>query len=446
MQTRDVIDPETMKLLDDATKGDAKSQTTLGVCLLRGIGLLVNKSEAVKYFEMAAVQGYLGGQRKLGWCYMHGEGVKKDHANAIKWYKCAAQQGDVESKYSLAVLYLFGSDAIKDESKAINWLQQSAEQKHVDAQYLLAKCYRDGKGVAQNYTQAVKWYACAVKQGHEKGRRRLLALKSKLTNNQRLIGEINYHLMMADGKDVAIADALLRKDNMAKCLGMVDGIIFDYEHCQGNSRLNDRLTTLSVVLSSFDLPESQAQRLYIARALLYKPMPGDDFALNSFLRDLYEIEVPNLKHNQIIPLLRCVVNAWHIAAQSSDDSEVAQCVQSLTIDLTNLLYRVKGMQMNVPEDVLHESAALLIKGNLGSDYESSMHQIDENQLFIMLPMLACLPGTQGAQKTMETINKLLGVNVIQRKHTMLASNSTFFPVQRELADNSNEQCQQLRMG
>ena len=50
-------------------------------------------AEAVRWYQMAAEQGYARAQYNLGVMYADGEGVPEDDAEAVRWYQMAAEQG-----------------------------------------------------------------------------------------------------------------------------------------------------------------------------------------------------------------------------------------------------------------------------------------------------------------------------------------------------------------
>ena len=49
--------------------------------------------EAIKILTPLATKGSAEGQFKLGVMYEHGRGVKQDYSVALKWYELAADQG-----------------------------------------------------------------------------------------------------------------------------------------------------------------------------------------------------------------------------------------------------------------------------------------------------------------------------------------------------------------
>ena len=58
-------------------------------------------TEAIKWYQKAAEQGYARAQYTVGDMYEKGEGVSKDVAEAIKWYRKAAKQGHEIAKDNL---------------------------------------------------------------------------------------------------------------------------------------------------------------------------------------------------------------------------------------------------------------------------------------------------------------------------------------------------------
>jgi hypothetical protein len=56
----------------------------------------------VRYYRLAAEQGYAGAQFNLGVCLEHGEGMARDLAEAVRYYRLAAAHADALSVEDLA--------------------------------------------------------------------------------------------------------------------------------------------------------------------------------------------------------------------------------------------------------------------------------------------------------------------------------------------------------
>ena len=81
-----------------------------------------------------------------------------DDAEAVKWYLLAAQQGYADAQNDLGVMYENGKGIAEDAIKAVKWYRRAATQGHSDAQYNLGFMYYAGSGVDQDDAEAIKWY------------------------------------------------------------------------------------------------------------------------------------------------------------------------------------------------------------------------------------------------------------------------------------------------
>ena len=87
-----------------------------------------SRSEAVKWFRKAALQGNPTAQHSLGSCYEAGEGVLKDYAEAAKWYRKAAEQGEQLAQINLGTCYANGRGVLPDYIAAYKWFNLAASQ------------------------------------------------------------------------------------------------------------------------------------------------------------------------------------------------------------------------------------------------------------------------------------------------------------------------------
>jgi TPR repeat protein len=72
-----------------AEKGDAKSQTNLGILYFNGKGVLKDYKKAVNLLQNAANQGEAEAQFILGKIYIDGDGVPKSLKTARIWVEMA---------------------------------------------------------------------------------------------------------------------------------------------------------------------------------------------------------------------------------------------------------------------------------------------------------------------------------------------------------------------
>ena len=85
--------------------------------------------EAVKWYRKGAEQGDAKAQSTLGVCYERGDGVAKYEVEAYKWDRLAATQGDTKAKRNASLLELLLSPEQIAEGKrrAHDWLERRKE-------------------------------------------------------------------------------------------------------------------------------------------------------------------------------------------------------------------------------------------------------------------------------------------------------------------------------
>ena len=76
-----------------AEAGDPQSQFALGWMYGIGDGVPQDFAEAMRWFRLAADQGYAPAQFSLGWRYQLGVGVPQDNITAHMWFNIASVNG-----------------------------------------------------------------------------------------------------------------------------------------------------------------------------------------------------------------------------------------------------------------------------------------------------------------------------------------------------------------
>lgn len=149
-----------------AESGNARAMFNLGVYFENGRGgLPVNYTQALYWYEKAALAGDLGAQYNLGLMHAHGRGTPKNPKEALYWFKRAAEAGDAQSQYNLAVMYDQGHAGDRGRLEATHWFKEAAERGHAKSQYTLAVMYLNGQGVTRDPVEGYKWMSLAADQG-----------------------------------------------------------------------------------------------------------------------------------------------------------------------------------------------------------------------------------------------------------------------------------------
>lgn len=146
------------ELKTKAENGVPEAQYTLGIRYETGDGVPENYTEAVRWYRLAADQGYAEAQYDLAVSSYRDQ----NFAEAMRWWRLAAEQGHAFAQFNLGGLYSLGEGVDQDDAEAAKWLLLSADQGHAGAQINLGFMYRDGRGVPQNLITAYMWLSLAV--------------------------------------------------------------------------------------------------------------------------------------------------------------------------------------------------------------------------------------------------------------------------------------------
>ena len=113
---------------------------------------LLRRSEAVKWYRMAAEQGHIVAQMRLGYMYANDEGDVKDDAEAVRWFRMAADQGNAFAQSIASVSCTYNGEVVPENgADAVKWYRLSADQGFYMGQYALGVMYNYCEGVPKHY-------------------------------------------------------------------------------------------------------------------------------------------------------------------------------------------------------------------------------------------------------------------------------------------------------
>jgi TPR repeat protein len=96
-----------------------------------------NYIESIELLHPLAEQGNAEAQCILGNIYHMGLGVNVDETKAVEWYQLSAQNGYAIASNNLAGIYLVGQcDVAEDYEEALKWCQLSKRQGFEDSKYV----------------------------------------------------------------------------------------------------------------------------------------------------------------------------------------------------------------------------------------------------------------------------------------------------------------------
>ena len=119
-------------LMPLAENGKAFAQYNLGI-----IFFIRDIDKSLKWFHVAAEQGYAPAQKQLGFIYDNGIRVVEDDEKAFNWYQLAAEQGNAEAQFMLGTMYLNGDGIETNKNKASEWLNLAGQKGFKNAQETL---------------------------------------------------------------------------------------------------------------------------------------------------------------------------------------------------------------------------------------------------------------------------------------------------------------------
>ena len=83
----------------------------------------------------------------------------------MKWYLLAAAQGFARAQFNLGQMYEESRSVPQDYLEAAKWFRLAAAQGYAEAQNNLGRLYAEGCGVTQDYVRACMWFNLAAAKG-----------------------------------------------------------------------------------------------------------------------------------------------------------------------------------------------------------------------------------------------------------------------------------------
>jgi len=149
--------PSVTELRQKAEGGDRVAQRELGVHFDFGVGVQQDRSEAAKWYQMAADQGDPIAQNNLGSLYQYGLGVATNYVKAVELYRKSAEQGFAMGQNSLGYMYDFGLGVSPNKTEANSWYLRAADQGYPEAMMNLGINYVQLTGFDSDLPQGFMW-------------------------------------------------------------------------------------------------------------------------------------------------------------------------------------------------------------------------------------------------------------------------------------------------
>ena len=132
---------------------------------------------ALREWRPLAQAGSATAQASLAELYAFGRGVPPDIAEALRWYRLAAAQGYSAAQFNLGQL-LSNRQAgdLRDDAEARRWYALAADQGNAEAHYKLGLLHANGAGGAQDFVAAHRHWSIAEALGNDAAGRQLDSL------------------------------------------------------------------------------------------------------------------------------------------------------------------------------------------------------------------------------------------------------------------------------
>jgi TPR repeat protein len=152
-------------ILKESGAGNPEAMCLRAVSLIENWLPFRDTHKAAELFKRAAEAGCAAAQDTVAGFYLSGLpqlGFKQNPDEAIRFYRLAAGQGFGKSQSRLGSL--FSEDPLTAD-EGIDWIKKAAEQGIWTGMYNLALAYERGEGVPKNRELALQWFKKAANQG-----------------------------------------------------------------------------------------------------------------------------------------------------------------------------------------------------------------------------------------------------------------------------------------
>ena len=139
---------------------------------------------ALYYLSFEAAQGNPIAQYNLGLMYKNGVGVKIDKNEAVGWFILASNNGHMLGKYALGLAYYHGSGVSTNFQKSMNLFLDASYLGHPASQINVGNMYYYGQGVGKNYPKAHMWWSLAKEKGVEAAFNNLTMIENIMSKSQ----------------------------------------------------------------------------------------------------------------------------------------------------------------------------------------------------------------------------------------------------------------------
>jgi TPR repeat protein len=150
-----------------AIANDRSGQYLLGLTLLTGDGLPMDRDAGVVWVARAAEQGEPGAARDIAGRLRNGASIKVDERKIAAALQPQADAGDVEAMRALSPMVIGGRGTKQDAALGVALLTRAVAKGSAGAEQDLSQLYLNGApGVPANRPEAMRWLAMSAGHGN----------------------------------------------------------------------------------------------------------------------------------------------------------------------------------------------------------------------------------------------------------------------------------------
>ena len=192
-------------------QGQKYAACRIAIMYEKGLGVVVDNDEAMKWYTLGAEAGDRYAQYLLGRRYLMGDIVPADTLRAIEWLSRSGNNGYAPAWCQLGVSYTTGKYLPRNYQKAFAYYYRAAQMRDDYSALALGECYRKGRGCEQNDTLAYQWFCRAAEYDDEFAQKKLGDCYFYGWGVEKNLDEAIKYYRMASDKGVTSARKMLKK-------------------------------------------------------------------------------------------------------------------------------------------------------------------------------------------------------------------------------------------
>lgn len=161
------VSDKAFDVIKQVIANDRSGEYLLGLTLLVGDDLPMDRKSGVAWIALAAERGDPAAARNIASRIRNGESIEVDETKIADALKAQADAGDTESMRALGPMVIGGRGIKQDPAAGLDLMRRAAEKGSSGAEIDLSQLYLNGApGVTKSRPEAMKWLAASANHGN----------------------------------------------------------------------------------------------------------------------------------------------------------------------------------------------------------------------------------------------------------------------------------------